>query len=446
MNIAKKSVALHVFCAGIAGLIAALCLYPAHVQAQTPAVGNNSVYNTSGTVKGSYAYVDASVFDTGAGDVCADISSAFGAVYSGAPMAVIDARGIKPGSNICGSSPFPSGAIPSVVLLPAGKIPIQALWVLPNRTRIIGEGADPTSTGMTGTIIQATSGLPSSTYMIQFGSSSPVCPSNICYGIGVENLTLDGANQSVGGIQNISSQERSYVNQVGLRNFNGTGLYVGTSGGAGQNSGPYSNIRFRAENESTTAVCAVISGIGSTRGIHNLNCTGGGGPVGIYLDASGNSLEDISVSGFTDGILIGDSENARGNVVLNVTGDSTLSNVVDISANSVSDLSLLQINRNGATNAIKDNTILISSGSAPTLVTDNQVAIYAIGEPMGNGFSRFTTASHSTQVPAWLVGSGAASGSCASPNLTGTLYSDTFNGLQPDTLYICNGSSWVVVR
>jgi len=107
MNIAKKSVALHVFCASVAGLIVALCLYPARVQAQTGAVGNNSVYNASGTVAGSYAYVDASVFDTGVGDVCTDINLAFAAVHSGAHMAVIDARGITPGSNICSNSPFP---------------------------------------------------------------------------------------------------------------------------------------------------------------------------------------------------------------------------------------------------------------------------------------------------------------------------------------------------
>ena len=461
MKMGKNSITTQVFYAGFGALVTALCLCPVRVQAQG-SIGNNAVYNTSGNLAGSDAYVDASVYDTGNGDVCFDILSSFpSSPSSTVPMVVIDARGITPQPNGCANSPFPtSGTVRSVILLPVGKIMIQAVWVLPERTRVIGEGADPTSAGTNGTILQW-AGSTSSDYMVQFANSASSCP---VFGIGIENLTLDGNNTIANGIENICAQERSYVDHVSLRNFEGTGLLVDTVG-QGQNSGPYSNITFLGTG--TSAVCANIYGSGPTRGIHNMKCVGGGGTseVGIYLDASGNSLEDISLAGFADGILVGNNPSssvysARGNVLLNIVKAGSITNSVvhicgslstsgDCSGHGlVSDLSILQVYGNGAAHGtIEDDTISSGSTSSPTLVTDSQVAIYAIGESMGGGSSRFTTASQSARVPSWLVGSGQASGSCTgSPkNRAGTLYSDMSSGPNPDTLYVCDGSNWKVV-
>lgn len=451
MRRTKKSTATRMFYAGLAFLWVAMCLCSVRAQAQaTP--GNNAVYPFSGsTVTFSDAFVDASVFDQGHGDVCADIFKALSSVTTGtaATMVVIDARGIQPGTNICASSPFlgipqPSQLLlPSIILLPAGLISIQTPWVLPDRTRIIGQGADPTLSGTNGTILQAASNFPTSAYMVVFGSTS-LCSmaGGTCNGIGVESLTLDG-NTVAAGIQNAEAQERGYVNHVSLRNFVGTGLDVETVRGQGQNSGPYSNITFLTSSNS--ANCVTINGIEGTRGIHNINCVGGGGPAGIYLEAGGNTLEDISLSNFEDGIRIGDTRAAGGNVLLNITGASSLQNVVHISHNNtVNGLSILQVYGNGATHAaIQDDQIPTSSGS--TLITDNQVAIYAIGESMGGGYSRFTTAIHSAHVPIWLVGRGAASGTCTSNLETGTLYSDMASS-DPYSLYLCNGVSWVAVK
>jgi len=453
MRILRELIAIRETLAGTVALLAALSVYP--IQAQTE--GNNVVYNSSGTCcsgssNASYAFVDASVFDNAngnKGDVCADILSAYGA-YSGAKMVVIDARGIAPGSSgICSSSPFPSMAVPAVILLPAGKIPLGTNWVLPDRTRIVGEGADPTKAS--GTILQATT---SSSFMIEFGSSA-VCVNNICDGIGVENLTLDGNGVSVGGIRNKSSQERSYVNDVSLVNISGTGLDVETSNGSGQDSGPYSNITFIAG--STSAVCANIFGYGATHGIHGIKCTGTGlnDPVGIYLASNGNSLEDVYVDGFADGIrIVSGSQTVQGNVVVNVTGGTDVTNVVhicgtlgvDCGSTNIGDLTILQVSKNGAQNAILDELTPTYSGSTgqPTLVTDNSVAIYAIGDPNSSGYggtSRFTTATQSVNVPAWMVGNGPASGSCTNKN--GTLYSNNGSG---STLYVCVAGAWNVVK
>src|SRR6202030_2492546 len=94
------------------------------------------------------------------------------------------------------------GATPTPII-------ISSLWILPSNTHLIGEGdgipmySSGTLISTPGTTIQAASGF--SGTMIQFGSSSPVCPSSGCSGISVENLTLDGQGplgQTVNGIAN----------------------------------------------------------------------------------------------------------------------------------------------------------------------------------------------------------------------------------------------------
>jgi hypothetical protein len=469
MRIVEKSIATQVFRSGVVALVAAvICLCSPLAQAQTP--GNKAVYNsTDSSPIASTAYVDASVFDglpgNTRGDVCADIYQALNSLGTSALMAVIDARGIPQASNAytCTKTPWgPSGtnAIPSVILLPAGKIPIGTTWILPNKTRIIGEGADSTET--TGTVLQASF---SGSYMLQFGNSS-ICPTTpgsgpVCQGIGAENLTLDGVVGGIGGITNSLSQERTYVDHVSLINFGGSGLYglkVATTNA--QNSGPYSNLMFQGTGSSS--VCAEMIGTGPTRGIHNINCSGSG-TAGIELDASGNSLENITVSGgFTDGILVGSNSTARGNVILNVTGGSVVTNIIHVcafgvanvncsGANSVSDLTIMQVNKNGGsgqTTILDDN---VPQGTASTVVTDTHAAIYAIGEPMGsnssNGVSRFTTATHSLNVPTWLIGSGiplTGTNSCTTDQY-GSLYSDN-KASDSATLYVCVQGKWTFIH
>jgi hypothetical protein len=127
----------------------------------------------------------------------------------------------------------------------------------------------PSSGSTPGTTIQAKSGF--SGTMIQFGNASPICPSNVCTGISVENLTLDGQGGSaVNGIANAYSQDVSYVNHVGLYQILGTGLAVS---GYATNSGPYSNITFDTGGSSglQQTVCASINGLSGTRGIHGLS-------------------------------------------------------------------------------------------------------------------------------------------------------------------------------
>jgi hypothetical protein len=114
--------------------------------------GQNAVYPTSGTCcVGSKAFVDASMFTTNSSNnFCAVLNFVLnplnGIVTSAG--AVIDARGL-PGAmgtsmKCTTANPSPWAGIanppPSVILLPAGTIVIPGTWVLPNNTRLIGEG------------------------------------------------------------------------------------------------------------------------------------------------------------------------------------------------------------------------------------------------------------------------------------------------------------------
>ncbi len=459
MKIAKSAIASWMFTAAAVVLLGWLAGAPTRLSAQM--LGYNEVKGTSAPVP-SGSFIDASVF-TGSpsNDLCGKIFAAL--ATSPAAGGVIDARGINPGgTQTCTNAPWTNGNLsintPAVILLPSGTIQIPGPWVLPDSTRIVGEGIAESGTGTT---IQAKSGF-GGFPMIQMGAST-LCPAvtngNVCHGVAVEHLTLDGNAEDVIGIQNEFSEELSYVDNVGLYRIEGTGLDIETSGsGLGaNNSGPYTNISFSALSSAsnTTTVCVRILNA-RTRGIHGLTCTagksGGQGFAGITLDGSGNSIEDVHIEGFVDGILIGSEASAAGNILSNVTaseGSGPMTNIIHIcngsaspctsSANQVTDLSILAVNNEASPGV---NTIL--DAVTGTTLTDATLGIYVLGEPDalgGGGFiighSRFTT---SPTVPSWGVGSGIPGGTVSCQN--GSLFSNISGGSHT-TLYVCEGGSWV---
>jgi hypothetical protein len=317
------------------------------VASQLTSPGNDAVYNSSGNVTLSPAFIDASVFvGSGQGsDICDVLYKIFNGVFfkNGYPStgAVIDARGISGATNLTCThgSPWTEGSttvsLPSTILLPATGgatptpiiIPNSSPWILPSNTHLIGEGdgipvySSGTLVSTPGTTIQAKSGFSGS--MIQFGAPPPVCPSNVCTGISVENLTLDGGGQSVNGITNGFAQDVSTVDHVSLYQIRGTGLLIQ---GTANNSGPYSNITFDLGGTSGTSqtVCASINGPSRTRGLHGLTCISPDNvpPAAVLLDSSNNSIEDTRIVGFYDGIRIGAYNDAQSNVLFNIIGDT----------------------------------------------------------------------------------------------------------------------------
>jgi hypothetical protein len=490
------------FCARIlAFLFGALSVLSNHAQAQGSAAGNKAVYGTNG-VTFSEVWIDASgsaFWTSGAPDLCGTIntiltSTNYSKNYPNG--AVIDARGLVfPGAQqpiTCSGNPFKNvtATSPSTVLLPSAVIPIGETWTLPNNTKIVGEGP--------WTWIRAnTPANFTGSYMIEMGSSAS-CPAEGCSGVGIEHLLLDASqNQQVGGIHNQYSQKPSYVKDVNLHQFSLTGLNIGgaTQGTPGAiDSGPYSNLtfstNFAASCGATCPVCVDIEA--QTRGLHGITCigspnTGELGPqdnAAIYVNASNNSIEDVHVEAFWDGIEVADATSAVGNVVIsNVTGSASQSsgtgkcepptggnncrviNTVHICGShtnsqfgscsitngSVSDVTILQVaaltnNEPPTTTTVEDDvtgTSLIRIAGSPTTTT----GMYVLGEVLGGGNTRFAVspaptgnfASSSSVVPTWGVGiASPATQTCSTP---GALYSNTQGTSSGNAVFVCTGFS-----
>jgi hypothetical protein len=404
------------------------------------------------TANGSFGLIDASQY-VGPGDICGAINTILTNYLTTEYGIVVDARGVNPGiAQPCSTNPWAGVNDPhftSVVLLPPGTIKIGATWLLPQHTRVVGQGPGAT-------VLQAAPGF-SGTYMIDMGSPTlcsvdlatgfPDCPS-----VQVEHLTIDGNSGnglSVGGIRNRSSQEKSYVNDVTFTNIANGNIALDIESTSSFNSGPYTNLTM-----SNVGTCLNIGNHAlPTRGVHGLTCsTTPTSTVAIYLDGINNSLEDIYILGgggsSQDGILVGSQAPAGNNLLFNISG-SGLNNVVHICGTnqmghcpgnaSVSDITMLGVTRMSTGNTIKDDL-------TSTTLADATVGMYVVGEPVqGNtpgtiGYSRFTTSSN-TNAPTWLVGAARPSSPCA----TGSLFSQTASSATT-TLWGCGGGNWYAIH
>jgi hypothetical protein len=441
----------------IGAVLACWCLVVPTLANAQGGQGQNAVYSAAGSCcMGSPGFIDASMFKTSATNICGILHNILNGASYLSMGAVIDARGLNSGntSMICTSTnPSPWAGItsppPSTILLPAGTIVIPSTWVLPSYTHLIGEGSGITSSGFTpGTTLQVASTFTAPGPMIQFGSSSGCCSA-----ISVENLTLDGTGGSVNGIVNQNAGDHSYVNNVGLYRILGTGLSVS---GTANNSGPYSNITYDLGGISgnSATVCASINGVSGTRGIHGLTCISENNdpPAAVLLDSSNNSIEDVRIVGFYDGVLVGANASAQSNVLINIIGDTaavsglTPVNAVHISSNNtVTDLSIMGLSNSGLT-----GTYTLQDDVTGPHLSDPTVGIYALGRAASGGHSRFTT---SPNAATWAVGT--SSPSISSTCARGSLYSciggsTCVSGSTAYALWACvlNGSTiqWLPVK
>jgi hypothetical protein len=449
----------------------------APADAQT-APGYNAICNSGSgcSTAPTPAFIDASALGGTNKDICAVLYGILSNSSTQYPAsgAVIDARGL-PGTlgtkMVCasGTTPWFNGTtfanVPSTILLPAGIITIPSTWVLPSGTKLIGEGSRippfPVSPPIPGTtMIQACTnsitGCPATNFsgaMIEFGAG---CPGTQCTGpesrVSVEDLVLNGNGLGVTGILNGEAEELSYVDHVALIQILGIGLNIISNA---ENSGPYTNITFDtgAYAPGTSTSCAqILSVFGGTRGIHGLTCIGeqGNGNNAVLLDSSNNSLEDVRVIGFDNGIIVGSQYPAHSNVLLNIYGDTpeppvggTVINVIEISTNyPVTDLSIMGV----ANAAAVTGANTIADLATGTTLADASVGIYALGQPQSGGHTRFTTSPNATT---WVMGNptnaAAPTGSCA----TGSLYSNVSTVNTGHVLYVCavgSTPSWKPVK
>jgi len=430
--------------------------------------GNNVVQGSGVTT--STAYIDASVIagTSGAGDICALINAALGLIGTAGgsgtrgygTSTVIDARGIpQPGSSqtlTCPSTYTPwsygnTRTQSATILLPAGNITIGASWVLPTGTHLVGEGSGSVAGGTTITTIQTTSAL---NPMIQMGATASSTA------VSIEDLDLNGEGDASVGILNSDSMEQSYVKRVGIYQIVGKGLSV-TSGAS--YSGPYSEITFGngSSTVSASTACVSINSV-STRGVHGLHCTNTGSipsaGAAVLLNGPSNSLTDVTIQGFYDGVEIGSNAsetNVKGNVLRNIsatpwtttpTVKHSVVRIMSTSGVAIGDDVVMGVNKGGTgttSYSIEDDATAQGSAGATTLLTDTTVALYAIGEVATvthavHAYPRFST---SPNLPTWVRGAVTPGSSC----VVGSLYSNTAGtgGTPPSAndLYVCTATN-----
>jgi hypothetical protein len=328
--------------------------------------------------------------------------------------------------------------------------------------------------------------------MVELGStysSSGSCGSGYCFcgggttkpadcvSDGVRDLTLDASNYTgssqIVGVENEASQELSFVDHVSFKDapasaqsngMLGLKVFTNTSTAliSANNSGPYSNLTFTAgSNAGSNSQCVAITGPAGTRGIHGLSCTSAlASPpaAGITVDGNSTTIEDIFVNGFVDGILVGSLGAAQADTLLNISGGSTLTNVIHVESNigtsstcpgptggveNVCDLSILHAT-SAASTTIDDQV----TGATLSHSTDPTVGMYILGEQLGTSsasgqYSRFST---SPTYPTWGVGNTSPSASCNATSANGSLYSNTSSTSTTGTLFACVSGSWVKAK
>jgi len=341
------------------------------------------------------------------------------------------------------------------------------------------------------------------------GTQYAPCPNqNVCTGVSIEHIKLASDNYptttGLNGIYNGNSQDLSYVDDVNLYYIGLKGIWVSAasstmpyaSGAA--NSGPYSRINFTGASCNTSGCHPVCVDIETqTRGLHGITCIGDSsvispGHSGILVNASNNSVEDVHLEGFWDGIRIGDTSGAVGNIAIsNVTaayggvGSGPVQNAVHICGSyqqtgnplgacsnqntSVTDVSVLQIKNVNANSCSRTDILDDVTGTIIATNTSNYdsnmklpLGMYFLGEEtvsngtsgVAPGYSRFSTSpsisvmqagsscvSYQTSaVPTWGVGGSTNpnGGTCSTP---GALFSYTSGGSM-SSVFVCSGGYW----
>jgi hypothetical protein len=469
-------------------VLAVLTIATSRVLAQT---GDNAVCATTscsgtGGIVASPAFIDASVFGTTTTDLCSKINSALGQLP--ATGGIVDARGLNSGNTAmtcaAGTTPWLQGTTftttPSDILLPAAEICIQSKWVIPDRTRVFGAGM----WGSNGTYIYAankTVGKPagcskfsqtfSDTEMIDMGyngtptgypSSPAPCPtSNVCTGVAIDGLTLDGSGLDIGGIVNTNSEGLSYANQLTIREVLGTST---TPVAALTSSAPgvsrYTNIQSGSGSftDNSTTECVALSQSSGLGGVHGMTCTGSdpAPSAALFLDASSNSVEDLHFEGFGDGVLVANV----GNLLLNVeTSTSTIgpsnyaaylcgsssASPCPTSGVNATDTVVLGLSSGGI--ATKPNTLKDDvTGTTLLNSTDSSVAMYVLGEPdPSSSTSSFSRLSSSPRFPTFGEGNGTPGTTCSSPGSVYSNWGATYTG-SANTIWVCVGSMWTALK
>lgn len=265
-----------------------------------------------------------------------------------------------------------------IVFAPPGTYCAQSQVVIPNKTKLLGAGRG--DGGGPNTVFKACNGFPINTAVVSLCSTP-----GPCFGVQVENLTIDCNNISgcTGGY-NAFSQEQSWFKKVLFENFSNTGLWLdglppygtGAAQYAQQNSGPYQDLELLPGTAAITGtVCFHATLPPAWRGLLNATCNAAGYtslPTNAILieGVAPGAIEHIHIENWAKGIVLGSASYATSDVfVADVeTGPGTTDAVVILGPSPNTQnitISGVQASQSGA-NVIRDtcNGIVLAAATA----------------------------------------------------------------------------------
>jgi hypothetical protein len=256
-------------------------------------------------------------------------------------------------------------------------------------------------------------------------------------GVEVADLALLGESLAITGILNQYSENLSSVRNISITGTNQAGLWIQAA-----NSGPYANISYTVSQPVGTTECVFVGAVGVS--IHGLSCTntntGGTPTTAVDVESNADFIEDVAVQGFENAVFVGASGTAGSDTLVNISGNTIVGNVVHLGSSdtAVTDVTVLGVSTNGATDSIKDE-------QTSTTLLDGTVAMYVLGEPVTAGgtivgYTRFTS---SPSVPTWIyVGNPTPNitppGQCNAGSIATNYLGKVGNN---NTMWVCTGNN-----
>jgi Pectate lyase superfamily protein len=152
------------------------------------------------------------------------------------------------------------------LFLSKGTYSVSATIVVPSKVQLIGTGRGDKN--LIGTVIAASASFPLHGVVVQMGVAGAAN-----FAVQVKNLTIDGGRRADYGLQNKSSMELSYGEDLLISNFLKAGLDIESS--AAQNSGPFRNLEIYPGSGPTVTTdtrCIIVRNVIAFRGIQGVTC------------------------------------------------------------------------------------------------------------------------------------------------------------------------------
>jgi Pectate lyase superfamily protein len=199
------------------------------------------------------------------------------------------------------------------LFLSKGTYSVSATIVVPSKVQLIGTGRGDKN--LIGTVIAASASFPLHGVVVQMGVAGAAN-----FAVQVKNLTIDGGRRADYGLQNKSSMELSYGEDLLISNFLKAGLDIESS--AAQNSGPFRNLEIYPGSGPTVTTdtrCIIVRNVIAFRGIQGVTCNASEQyltrpEIALQLDGAG-VYSSIHVEHFGTAVHLGSDVNSADGLV-----------------------------------------------------------------------------------------------------------------------------------